>query len=118
MEIRFMDVQYMTLDIIQKEYKFYSLVRASLNFKVLRSPKRSDSNGFNNHILFNDIIFKTPTELLAYIMEQYFGFEVDLRKHRTEDWDLVDGDLVIAKFEKNSTIRKHSKFYVHVKAME
>ena len=50
-------------------------------FKVLRSPSRKiQSGGFNNNIIFNDIVFKTPNELFSYIMEKFFGLEVELRQ--------------------------------------
>lgn len=80
----------------------YGYYGCKLNFKVLRSPKRSDSEKFNNHILFNDIIFKTPTELLAYIMEQYFGAEVELKPH----------------YQYGGGSSTHSKKYVYIKAGE
>jgi hypothetical protein len=50
-------------------------------FKVLRSPSRKiQSGGFNNNIIFNDIVFKTPNELFSYIMEKFFGLEVELKQ--------------------------------------
>ena len=52
-----------------------------VTFKVLRSPSRKEqSGGFNNNLIFNDLVFKTPNELFAYILEEYFGFEVELVK--------------------------------------
>jgi hypothetical protein len=52
---------------------------AYFTFKVLRSPSRKEqSGGFNNNLIFNDLVFKTPNELFAYILEEYFGFEVEL----------------------------------------
>ena len=55
--------------------------QAYFTFKVLRSPSRKEqSGGFNNNLIFNDLVFKTPNELFAYILEEYFGFEVELVK--------------------------------------
>lgn len=52
---------------------------AFFTFKVLRSPSRKDqSNGFNNDLIFNDLVFKTPNELFAFILEEFFGFQVEL----------------------------------------
>tara|TARA_B100001250_G_C19744168_1_gene764472 strand:+ start:985 stop:1473 length:489 start_codon:yes stop_codon:yes gene_type:complete len=72
------DVQYITFTTMDQDHN-----EAFFNFKVLRSPSHTKNFGFNNYLLFNDLVFKTPNELFAYILEEYFGLEISLENMET-----------------------------------
>ena len=89
--------RYVTIFSSSWDWEINELYYATYNFKMISNPERRENDIDNNDIMYDDIIFKTPNEVIAYIMENKFGFEVEMN------------------IDPNKEYKKHAKKYVFIK---